>query len=86
MEKIWKPNETQTAFLKVLENYPNGATLRDIEIDTGLTFKTGAINTLTARGMVEATDTEVEVNLVYRDTVIGQVKKTWKTYRLVRKD
>lgn len=86
MEKIWTPNETQTAFLKVLANYPNGATLRDIEIDTGLTFKTGAINTLTARGLVETTDTEVEVNLVYRDTVIGTVRKTWKTYRLVRKD
>lgn len=86
MEKIWQPNETQVAFLKVLENYPNGATLRDIEIDTGIAYKTGAINTLTSKGLVEALDTEVMVNLVYRDTVIGQVKKTWKTYRLVRKD
>lgn len=86
MEKIWQPNETQIAFLKVLENYPNGATLRDIEIDTGVAYKTGAINTLTSKGLVEALDTEVMVNLVYRDTVIGQVKKTWKTYRLVRKD
>ena len=86
MEKIWQPNETQVAFLKVLETYPNGATLRDIEIDTGIAYKTGAINTLTSKGLVEALDTEVMVNLVYRDTVIGQVKKTWKTYRLVRKD
>jgi len=39
--KVWEPNETQRDFMKVLENYPDGATLKDIELDTGKSFKTG---------------------------------------------
>lgn len=80
--KSWEPNETQKDFLKVLENYPDGATLKDIELDTGKVFKTGAINTLTSKGLITAADGEFQVNLVYRDTVIGSVKKTWKVYKL----
>ncbi len=84
--KTWTPNDTQKDFLNTLRNYPNGATLRDIEIDTGKTFKTGAINVLVAKEMVIATDSEVSVNLVYRDTVIGSVKKNWKVYALKAQD
>ena len=80
--KVWEPNETQKDFMKVLENYPDGATLKDIELDTGKSFKTGAINTLVSKGKVVASDGEFQVNLVYRDTVIGSVKKSWKIYKL----
>jgi len=80
--KQWEPNETQKDFMKVLENYPDGATLKDIELDTGKVFKTGAINTLIGRNMIIASDGEFQVNLVYRDTVIGSVKKSWKIYKL----
>lgn len=80
--KVWEPNETQKDFMKVLESYPDGTTLKDIELDTGKVFKTGAINTLIAKGMVTAADGETQVNLVYRDTVIGSVKKSWKIYKL----
>ena len=80
--KVWEPNETQRDFMKVLENYPDGATLKDIELDTGKSFKTGAINVLVGKGKVVAADGEFQVNLVYRDTVIGSVKKSWKIYKL----
>ena len=82
--KNWQPNETQKEFLKVLENYPDGTTLKDIELDTGKVFKTGSINTLIGKGMIEVADGEYQVNLVYRDVVIGSVKKSWKVYKLVK--
>lgn len=80
--KTWEPNETQKDFMKVLENYPDGATLKDIELDTGKVFKTGAINVLVSKERVVASDGEFQVNLMYRDTVIGSVKKSWKIYKL----
>ena len=80
--KAWEPNETQRDFMKVLAGYPDGTTLKDIELDTGRVFKTGAINTLISKGLVIAADGEYQVNLVYRDTVIGSVKKSWKIYKL----
>ena len=80
----WTPNETQKDFLKVLENYPDGITLKDIELDTGKVFKTGAVNTLISKGLVEVADGEYQVSLVYRDVVIGSVKKSWKIYKLVK--
>ena len=80
--KLWEPNETQKEFMKVLEDYPDGATLKDIELNTGKVFKTGAINVLVNKGLITATDGEFQVNLVYRDAVIGSVKKSWKIYKL----
>ena len=80
--KTWTPNETQKAFLETLRAYPNGATLKDIELDTGIAYKTGAINVLVSKGLVIAEDSEVKVNLVYRDTIIGTVTKNWKVYAL----
>ena len=84
MEKTWQPNETQNEFMKVLENYPDGASLKDIELDTGKAFKTGSINVLIGKGLVSVADGEFTVDLVYRNKVIGQVKKPWKIYRLVK--
>lgn len=85
-QKVWTPNETQQQFLKILENYPTGATLKDIELDTGKVFKTGAINVLVSKGLVVAEDCETEVAIVYRDTVIGKATKPWKSYRLAEKE
>lgn len=81
-EKTWQPNETQKDFMETLKGYPDGATLKDIELDTGKVFKTGAINTLVSRGLVEASDGEFSVNKVYRDKVIGSIKMSWKIYKL----
>lgn len=82
----WEMNPTQKDFVAVLKGYENGAMLKDIELDTGKVFKTGSINTLVSKGIVEVVDNVVAVDLVYRGVVIGQVNKTWKIYRLVQKD
>lgn len=82
----WTMNDTQKAFIEILKGYPNGATLKDIELDTGKIFKTGAINPLISKGYITATEGTTVVNLVYRDTVIGSVTKSWKVYQLVNKD
>lgn len=81
-EKTWTPNETQKDFMETLKRYPDGATLKDIELDTGKVFKTGAINTLVSRGLVVALDGEFAVSKVYRDRVIGSIKMSWKIYKL----
>lgn len=81
-EKVWQPNETQKSFLKTLENYPDGATLKDIELDTGVVFKSGAINTLSNKGLVVTADGERVSDKVYRGVVIGTIKEPVKIYRL----
>lgn len=84
--KTWEMNAVQKDFVAVLKNYENGATLRDIEIDTGKVFKTGSVNILHGKGIVEIADSEVMVDILYRGVVIGQVKKSWKIYKLVSND
>ena len=79
--KTWTPNETQN-HLEGLGELPRRSTLKDIELDTGVAYKTGAINILVSKGLVVAEDSAVKVNLVYRDTVIGAVTKNWKVYKL----
>jgi len=83
-KKTWTANDNQKAFLEVLENYPNGVSLKDIELDTGKVFKTGCINTLVKKGLVETADGEFKVDIVYRGVVISQITKTWKIYKLVK--
>lgn len=82
MNTTWTPNEKQREFLDILKNYAEGATLKDIELDTGKAFKTGTVNALVSKGAVKTTDKEVSVDLVYRGVVIGTVKKVWKVYAL----
>lgn len=84
--KTWEMNTTQKDFVAVLKGYENGAMLKDIELETGKVFKTGTINPLIGKGIVEAVDNEVVVDIVYKGVVIGQAKKTWKVYKLVSND
>lgn len=72
----------QKTFLKLLENYPDGATIYDIRIDTGEIFTIGMIMFLKALGLIEATECTVEMNRVYRDTVIGTMTWTVHSYKL----
>lgn len=80
MNTTWTPNEKQREFLEILKNYTEGATLKDIELDTGKVFKTGTVNALVSKGVIKTTDKEVLVDLTYRGVVIGTVKKVWKVY------
>lgn len=84
--KTWKMNETQTQFVEALGTYENGATLFELKLD-GKEFKSGSINTLISKGIVEiAGEREYVCDIVYNDVVVGKYTKTGKVYRLVRKD
>ena len=82
--KEWRPNEKQQKFLEVLGEYPDGATLKDIELDKGVAFATGCINTLVSRGLVNVVDSVRVSDKVYRGVVIAQVKDPVKKYYLAQ--
>ena len=84
--KTWKMNETQTQFVETLKNYENGVTLFELKL-AGKEFKSGSINTLISKGIVEI-DGEREFNcdIVFNGVTVGKITKTGKVYRLVRKD
>lgn len=80
----WEMNPTQKKFIEVLKDYPDGATLLEIEQDTGDRFATGSINVLKSKGFI-TTDEEkriYECDLVFQGTKIGSVKKSYTVYRL----
>lgn len=84
--KTWKMNETQTQFVETLETYENGATLFELKL-AGKEFKSGSINTLISKGIVEIDGERKYVcDIVYNGVVVGKITKTGKVYRLVRKD
>ena len=84
--KTWKMNETQTQFVETLGTYENGATLFELKL-AGKEFKSGSINTLISKGIVEVDgEREYVCDIVYNGVVVGKITKTGKVYRLVRKD
>lgn len=84
--KTWKMNDTQKQFVETLESYENGATLFELKL-AGKEFKSGSINTLISKGIVEIDgEREYVCDIVYNGVVVGKITKTGKVYRLVRKD
>jgi hypothetical protein len=81
-EKQWTPNENQSKFLEILKDYPDGATLKDIEIDKGVKFATGTINNAHMKELVEATDGELIYEQMYRGVKVGERKVPAKIYKL----
>lgn len=84
--KTWKMNDTQKQFVETLESYENGATLFELKL-AGKEFKSGSINTLISKGVVEI-DGEREFNcdIVFNGVTVGKITKTGKVYKLVRKN
>ena len=82
--KEWKPNPNQEKVLKVLEDYPDGAMLVDIEIDKGFKVATGVITPLVNKGLIVATDIDRISDIVYRETIIGHKTDHVKKYTLVK--
>ena len=82
--KEWKPNPNQAKVLKVLEDYPNGAMLVDIEIDKGFKVATGVITPLVNKGLIVATDVDRISDIIYRETIIGHKTDHVKKYTLVK--
>jgi hypothetical protein len=73
----WTPNKNQKAFMEALEGVEEGLTLSEVNEKLGTEIKTGSINCLLTKGLVEA-DGEREVMVM--------TKKKVKVYKLVHKD
>jgi hypothetical protein len=84
--KTWTMNKTQTDFVAVLKDYENGITLFELKL-AGKEFKTGSINTLISKGIVEiAGEKEFACEVVFNGQVVGKTTKTGKIYKLVNRD
>lgn len=82
----WKPNEKQKLFLNALAD-GNAYTLAEISEKVGSEIKSGSINTLISKKMVQTEDVVYECNIVRKDngSVVGTTKKSVKAYRLISK-
>lgn len=84
--KTWSMNDTQKNFVSVLSNFADGITLFELKLE-GKDFKTGSINTLISKGIVEiAGEKEFACDVVFNGKVVGRMTKTAKIYKLVQKD
>lgn len=84
--KTWEMNAVQKDFVEVLKGYENGVTLFELKL-AGREFKSGSVNTLINKGIVEiAGDREFACEVVYNGVVVGKVTKPAKIYKLVQKD
>jgi len=87
-KKQWEMNETQKSFVKILkdnaESYPDGMTLREIKKVSGIAFKTGSINTLKSKGVVN-TDGKRDfvADIVFDGEVIGHKSYSDTVYKLI---
>jgi hypothetical protein len=84
--KTWEMNAIQKDFVAVLKGYENGVTLFELKL-AGREFKSGSVNTLISKGIVEiAGEKEFACDVVYNGVVVGKSTKTGKIYKLVQKD
>ena len=80
----WTPNEKQKLFLGALAD-GKALTLAEVSKKVGVEIKSGSINTLIAKGMVQTEDVTYECHIIRKDTneIVGSTKKTIKAYKLV---
>ena len=84
--KTWEMNKTQKDFVEAIKGYENGVTLFELKL-AGKEFKSGSVNTLISKGIVEiAGEKEFACDVVYNGVVVGKSTKTGKIYKLVQKD
>lgn len=84
--KTWSMNDTQRQFVEVLKNYDKGITLFELKL-AGKEFKSGSINTLISKGIVEiAGEKEFACDIVFNGVIVGKSTKTGKVYKLVSND
>ena len=81
----WTANETQTRFMQILGENPDGMTLREIKSKYGIEFKTGSINTLLSKGKVRKADgtRDFTADIVYNGEIIGHKSYSDTIYVLV---
>ena len=82
MEKTWQMNDTQKAFVNELNARGGEATLFEMKLD-GKVFKTGSINSLITKGVVEIVgEREYACKVVYNGQTVGKLTKTAKVYKV----
>lgn len=82
MEKTWQMNDTQKAFVDELNARGGEATLFEMKLD-GKVFKTGSINSLITKGVVEIVgEREYACEVVYNGQIVGKLTKTAKVYKV----
>ena len=81
----WSANDTQKLFMETLRKADGALTLAEVSEIVGKEIKSGSINTLIGRNLVQTEDVTYECNIVRKDNgkVVGSTKKTVKAYKLV---
>ena len=83
----WEMNDTQKEFVKILGENPDGLTLREIKKNYGKEFKSGSINTLASKGIVNTDGIRTFVaDIVYDNEVIGHKTYNDTVYKLVAQE
>lgn len=80
--KVWSPNENQSKFLAVLADYKEPVSLMEIEVDKGVRFASGVVNPLVKKGLVIASDLDIECDIVFKGAVVGHKVNHVKGYML----
>jgi hypothetical protein len=71
--------------METLRKADGALTLAEVSEIVGKEIKSGSINTLIGRNLVQTEDVTYECNIVRKDNgkVVGSTKKTVKAYKLV---
>ena len=73
-QKVWEANAKQKKFMEILKENPDGLTLAEISQLAGEEIKSGSINCLIAKGLVDNSGEK---------EVLVQAKRKVKVYKLV---
>lgn len=81
-KSTWTMNATQKAFIEAVASHAEGVTIFELNLE-GYNFKTGAINTLITKGLVEvAGEREFACEVVYNGVVVGKTTKKGSIYKV----
>lgn len=81
-KSTWTMNATQKAFIEAVASHAEGVTIFELNLE-GKNFKTGAINTLITKGLVEvAGEREFACEVVYNGVVVGKTTKKGSIYKV----
>lgn len=81
--KTWEMNAVQKEFVEAIKGQENGITLFELKL-AGKEFKTGSINALLTKGIVENIgEKEFVCDVVFNGVVVGKSTKKGALFRLV---
>ena len=82
----WTMTDSQKAFVEAVAAYENGVTLFELKL-AGKEFASGAVNTLTSKGVLVKDGTrEFECDVVFNGVVVGKAKKTGVVFKVAKAD